>query len=71
MASLRKLTRREMDVMKLMVPGRRNKEIADRLVITVGVVEGHVTNILRKLGATSRTEAVYMAVTCEKEETHA
>jgi DNA-binding NarL/FixJ family response regulator len=61
MASQPSLTRRELEVLKLMVPGLRNRQIAEKLCITVGVVEGHVCHIMRKLGATSRTEAVYKA----------
>jgi DNA-binding NarL/FixJ family response regulator len=74
MAPTISLTPREKDVFRLVMTGKRNKEIAEKLCITVGVVEGHVTHILRKLGAASRTEAVYIATKNgtinNKEESH-
>jgi DNA-binding NarL/FixJ family response regulator len=43
------LTAREQDVMKLMAEGRSNAAIAEALVVSIGAVEKHVTNILLKL----------------------
>ncbi len=57
-----KLTPRELDVLKLMARGLRNKEIADELVIAERTVKIHVGNILGKLQATNRTEAVAVAL---------
>jgi DNA-binding NarL/FixJ family response regulator len=56
------LSPRELDVLKLMIMGKRNKEIATRLDITEGTVKIHVSNILVKLGVADRTEAVTQAL---------
>jgi DNA-binding CsgD family transcriptional regulator len=52
------LTRRELEVLRLMARGHTNAAIADALVVREGTVKYHVKNILRKLGATSRADAV-------------
>ncbi|KRF17050.1 hypothetical protein ASG90_06875 [Nocardioides sp. Soil797] len=52
------LTRREIDVLKLMAAGDTNARIASRLVISEGTVKSHVRHILRKLNAANRAEAV-------------
>jgi predicted ATPase/DNA-binding CsgD family transcriptional regulator len=51
-----KLTAREAEVAGLLGEGLSNQEIADRLVISVRTAQGHVENILRKLGFSSRTQ---------------
>ena len=56
------LTRRELDVLRLLAQGLENKEIASSLVITERTVKFHVSSILSKLGAGNRTEAVKIAV---------
>lgn len=56
-----KITPREQEVLKLMARGLRNKEIADELVIAERTVKIHVGNILGKLQASNRTEAVALA----------
>jgi len=56
------LTTRERDVLALMVKGLDNHVIADTLIISRSTVKFHVSNILSKLHATSRTEAVAIAL---------
>ena len=56
------LTARERDVLALMTEGLSNQDIADRANITVPTVKFHVTNILGKLQADNRTEAVLIAL---------
>ncbi len=56
------LSPRELEVLKLMIMGQRNKEIAIRLDITEGTVKIHVSNILAKLGVADRTQAVTQAL---------
>jgi DNA-binding CsgD family transcriptional regulator len=57
------LTTREVEVLRLLTEGLRNAEIADRLVLSERTVHHHVSAILRKLQASSRTEAVARAAT--------
>ena len=56
------LTERERDVLKGMVDGLNNNEIAEKLVISLGTVKFHISNIFQKLGVDSRVEAVKMAI---------
>ena len=56
------LTPREREVLTLMGQGRSNAEIATLLSIAPRTAKVHVQNILSKLGATNRTEAVSLAV---------
>jgi len=56
------LTKRELDILRLMVAGESNPDIAAKLFVSRSTVKFHVSNILMKLGATSRTEAVAMAL---------
>lgn len=56
------LTGRELDVLKGMVEGLNNSEIAAKLVISLGTVKFHISNIFQKLGVDSRVEAVKLAI---------
>jgi len=56
------LTETEKKVLKLMVEGRSNPDIAEQMIVSPSTVKFHVSNILSKLGVTSRTEAVALAV---------
>ncbi|MEW6403882.1 MAG: response regulator transcription factor [Chloroflexota bacterium] len=56
------LTERERDVLKCMVEGQNNNEIAETLVVSLGTVKFHISNIFHKLGVDSRVEAVKLAI---------
>ena len=56
------LTEREREVLALMVEGLNNTQIAGRLSVGPSTIKSHVSNILSKLGVTSRTEAVTLAL---------
>jgi NarL family two-component system response regulator LiaR len=56
------LTERERAVLALMVEGLNNTQIAGRLTVSPSTVKSHVSNILSKLGVSSRTEAVTLAL---------
>ena len=56
------LSGRELDVLRLLVGGKRNREIASALDITEGTVKLHVSSILGKLEVADRTEAVTVAL---------
>jgi NarL family two-component system response regulator LiaR len=56
------LTPRELEVLGLMTKGLNNRAIAERLVVSQSTAKFHVSSILSKLGVSSRTEAVALAV---------
>jgi DNA-binding CsgD family transcriptional regulator/tetratricopeptide (TPR) repeat protein len=56
------LTKRELEVVRLVADGRSNRQIADELFISENTAGVHVSNILGKLGASSRAEAAAVAV---------
>ena len=56
------LTSRELEILKLMVHGDSNPDIAEKLFVSRSTVKFHVSNILMKLGTATRTEAVAVAV---------
>ena len=55
------LSAREIEILSLVAAGLNNREIADRLVISEGTVKNHLTNILSKLNARDRMQAVARA----------
>jgi DNA-binding NarL/FixJ family response regulator len=56
------LTRRELEVLRLVAQGKTNQEIAGALVISAGTAKVHVQNLIRKLGVSDRTQAAVRAV---------
>jgi len=56
------LTEREVDVLKHIAGGNRNRDIAERLFISEETVKVHIKHIMEKLGASDRTQAVAIAV---------
>ena len=57
-----KLTEREIEVTRLIVQGKNNKQIAQELYISESTVKNHISNIMDKLSIKSRTELVTIAV---------
>jgi two-component system NarL family response regulator len=57
-----RLTSRELDVLRLLAQGHRNREIADELGLAEPTVKIHVNNLLRKLQVKDRTEAAMVAL---------
>jgi DNA-binding NarL/FixJ family response regulator len=55
------LTRKERQILEMMADGRKNREISETLHVTENTVEFHVSNVLSKLHAVSRVEAVIQA----------
>jgi len=56
------LTERELEVLRLIRDGFRNKQIADELAIAETTVNFHIKNLVDKLGANDRTQAVMIAL---------
>lgn len=56
------LTDRERDVLRLLIEGMSNNEIAERLIISPSTVKYHIGNIYTKLGVDSRAAAVSIAI---------
>jgi len=56
------LTQREIEVLKQIADGNRNRDIADKLFITEETVKVHIKHLMEKLGASDRTQAVAIGV---------
>ena len=57
-----KLTKRELEVLKLLAVGMYNKEVAEKLGISERTVKNHVSNIFKKICVTDRTQAAVFAI---------
>ena len=55
------ISERELEILRLAAIGLRNKEIAERLVLSQRTIEGHLSHVFNKLGVSSRTEAIVYA----------
>ena len=62
MARSTELTERELDVLRLLAEGMSDKEIGERLYLSVSTVRYHVNNLIMKTGSSSRTELAVSAV---------
>jgi len=62
-AAIQKLgiSKREFEVLELIAAGHSNQEIADKLFVSMSTVKTHVSNVLAKLNASRRTEAIARA----------
>lgn len=67
--ALAMLTAREIEIADLVAEGRTNAEIARELTLSIFTVKNHVSNILSKLHAQTRTEAAAMILTARSEPT--
>lgn len=56
------LSERELDILRLLVEGARNEEIAQQLHLAEATVKSHLTSVFRKLGVSNRTQAVAKAL---------
>lgn len=59
---IEELTRRELQVLKLLAVGKYNKEVAEELEISERTVKNHVSNIFKKIHVTDRTQAAVFAI---------
>ncbi len=60
--TIKTLTKREMEILKLIGSGKSNKDIAEELFISYKTVKNHVYNLFAKLGIHTRAEAIYFAI---------
>lgn len=61
-SNISKLTKREIEILKLLVEGLFNKEIAYKLFISEKTVKNHVSNIFKKINVSDRTQAAVYAI---------
>lgn len=62
------LTKREEEVLELVISGLTNKQISDKLTITVGTVKTHVKSLLDKRCCANRTELAWAEIRALREE---
>jgi LuxR family maltose regulon positive regulatory protein len=55
------LSERELEVLRLIVAGFTNREIAEQLIVSLGTIKTHINHIYQKLGVRNRTQAVAQA----------
>jgi len=55
------LSKRELEVLRLVTAGMSNRKIAEKLIISTGTAKSHIHNLCGKLGARNRTEAAMRA----------
>jgi DNA-binding NarL/FixJ family response regulator len=60
--ALSRLTKREVDVLRCLAEGRSDRQIAERLHVSIDTVRTHMVNLLQKLGVDSRLQAVVIGV---------
>ncbi len=58
---MKKLTEKELEILKLITKGYENSEISKMVYISIHTVKAHISSIIRKLNAKNRTNAVYIA----------
>jgi DNA-binding NarL/FixJ family response regulator len=61
-ADLPKLSERELEILKLLAQGHRDRDIAQQLMISESTVKFHLNNVMAKLKAKTRYQALYLAV---------
>ena len=59
---MKKLTEREVDILKLITKGYDNNQISKKIFVSIHTVKAHISSIIRKLDAKNRTNAVYIAI---------
>lgn len=64
----RRLSRRELEVMELVMEGYTNPEIGDKLDLSYKTIENHISSILKKLGVKNRTQAAVEILRIKQEE---
>ena len=64
LAKSTEFTERELDTLRLLVQGMTDREIAERLYISISTVRYHVNNLISKTGQSSRTELAVNAIRC-------
>ena len=56
------LTERELEVLKLMIDGKTNSQIAQEIIVSINTAKAHVGNILTKMHVTDRVQAAVKAI---------
>ncbi len=59
---MQKLTEKETEILKLLIRGYDNREIAEALCVSIHTVKAHLTSVFRKLNVKNRTKAILFAM---------